>query len=79
MIGPSADLGTVERLAAAQAHRGPDGDWSWSSKNDAFAHRRLRIIDLSEAAGERLGITVEGVAPVRVEVIAQPPVRRERD
>lgn len=33
---------------------------------------KKRIIDVSEAAAERLGIIVEGVAPVRVEVLERP-------
>ncbi|HEY8460223.1 MAG TPA: asparagine synthetase B, partial [Blastocatellia bacterium] len=33
----------------AQAHRGPD-DWGvWSDEHCAMGHRRLSIIDLSEA------------------------------
>lgn len=44
-------LGTMSRLIA---HRGPDGDGSWSSPHgDAgLAHRRLSIIDLSDAGAQ---------------------------
>src|SRR5262245_6446774 len=42
----------VERMHGALTHRGPDGEGFWSSASDApgvvLAHRRLRIIDLSE-------------------------------
>src|SRR6267378_5221793 len=44
----------VQRMSAAQDHRGPDSDGFWtSSKADGgtgvvLAHRRLAIIDLSE-------------------------------
>src|SRR5213080_1465491 len=33
----------------AQAHRGPDAEGSWSDGTCALGHRRLAIIDLSEA------------------------------
>ncbi len=41
-------------MADAIAHRGPDGEGYWinQSKSVGFAHRRLSIIDLSEAAGQ---------------------------
>ncbi len=44
----------VERMHGALVHRGPDGDGLWSSTAEpgrpgvVLAHRRLRIIDLSE-------------------------------
>src|SRR5438874_7179964 len=34
---------------AAQSHRGPDADGAWSDGFCALGHRRLAIIDLSEA------------------------------
>jgi asparagine synthase (glutamine-hydrolysing) len=44
----------VERISAAQDHRGPDGSGLWVSSDQdvVFAHRRLAIIDLSEAAAQ---------------------------
>ncbi len=44
-----ADLGAVERMASRLAPRGPDGDGSWTRGAVALAHRRLKIIDLSES------------------------------
>jgi len=40
----------AERMGAAVAHRGPDGDGVWADAEQgvAFAHRRLAIIDLRE-------------------------------
>jgi asparagine synthase (glutamine-hydrolysing) len=46
----------VEAMAAAQAHRGPDGCGAWNDEVDsaALAHRRLAILDLSAAAAQPL-------------------------
>jgi asparagine synthase (glutamine-hydrolysing) len=41
--------GAAERLAAAMIHRGPDGHGFFHAGPVALAHRRLSIIDLSEA------------------------------
>ncbi len=41
------------RLAAAQAHRGPDGAGDWDDgRHCALAHRRLAVIDLSPGGGQ---------------------------
>ncbi|MBN2574845.1 MAG: asparagine synthase (glutamine-hydrolyzing) [Deltaproteobacteria bacterium] len=45
-----ADLAVVRRFAAALVHRGPDGGGFWTGGPMAMAHRRLSIIDLSQAA-----------------------------
>jgi len=48
----------VERMSAAQLHRGPDAGGSWRSttydkeRGVVLAHRRLSIVDLSEAANQ---------------------------
>jgi rare lipoprotein A len=39
--------------------------------NDRGPYARGRIIDLSEAAAKKLGILVEGVAPVKITVIGR--------
>ena len=39
-------------MTAAIAHRGPDGDGLWSDDGVALGHRRLSIIDLSDAAAQ---------------------------
>src|SRR5262245_32392724 len=41
--------GAVEIFAAAMIHRGPDGFGFWKRGPVALGHRRLAIIDLSEA------------------------------
>jgi asparagine synthase (glutamine-hydrolysing) len=47
-------LRAVERMSEAERHRGPDGSGSWHSDGGevVFAHRRLAIIDLSEAGAQ---------------------------
>jgi asparagine synthase (glutamine-hydrolysing) len=59
----NADRVAVERMAATMASRGPDGSGSWGTGQVAFAHRRLKVIDLSSAGDqpmvdEALGLTV---------------------
>jgi len=39
-------------MTASIAHRGPDGDGLWSDDGVALGHRRLSIIDLSDAAAQ---------------------------
>jgi len=46
------DPAFLARMASAQQHRGPDGSGSWSERGVGLAHRRLSIIDLSDAASQ---------------------------
>ena len=47
-FGGAADVGMVARMAETMSNRGPDGSGVWSNGPVALAHRRLKIIDLSE-------------------------------
>jgi len=49
MVGPGADAAVVAGMMAAQRHRGPDGDGLWLGAGVVLGHRRLKIIDLSDA------------------------------
>ena len=53
---PSRDAvsACIERISAAQRHRGPDGAGLWATESGevVFGHRRLAIIDLSEAGAQ---------------------------
>jgi asparagine synthase (glutamine-hydrolysing) len=61
--GSAADPETVRRMLPCLETRGPDGEGVWAAGAIAFGHRRLKIIDLSEAGAqpmtdERLGLTL---------------------
>ena len=54
----AANRTALKRMGDALAHRGPDGDGFWEARPDAqgwgamLAHRRLSILDLSDAASQ---------------------------
>lgn len=52
--GSGLPLDELARMSAALARRGPDGAGEWVSptRRAAFAHRRLAVIDLSDAAAQ---------------------------
>lgn len=50
--GRSVDMEQLDALTSALAHRGPDGFGTFRSGNVGLGHRRLKIIDLSEAAAQ---------------------------
>ncbi len=58
-----ADTAAVARMTATMADRGPDGVGTWSAGPVALGHRRLKVIDLSDASQQpmvdaQLGLTV---------------------
>lgn len=61
--GRPSDAEAVRRMDPWLRRRGPDGSGMWHSGHVALAHRRLKIIDLSEAGAQpmvdtKLGLTV---------------------
>ena len=61
--GRAADVDAVARMAGTVAKRGPDGAGVYAAGPVAFAHRRLKIIDLSECGHQpmhdpHLGLTI---------------------
>ncbi|KQT85737.1 N-acetylglutaminylglutamine amidotransferase [Aurantimonas sp. Leaf443] len=61
--GREASPETIERMGACLARRGPDGSGLVMRGRVGFAHRRLKIIDLSERAAQpmvdpELGLTI---------------------
>ncbi|GAK32537.1 asparagine synthetase [glutamine-hydrolyzing] 1 [alpha proteobacterium Q-1] len=59
-----AETAAVERMIRALAPRGPDGHGLFSQGRVAFGHRRLKIIDLSEAAQQPMVDSALGLAIV---------------
>jgi asparagine synthase (glutamine-hydrolysing) len=53
--GERADAASLERMAAALAHRGPDDQGLHLDGNLGLAHRRLSILDLTAAGHQPLG------------------------
>ncbi len=55
--GAPPDQETLERMAGALAHRGPDGQETWRDEHAGLAFRRLAIIDLDPRSmqPQRLG------------------------
>jgi asparagine synthase (glutamine-hydrolysing) len=53
------DERVLAKMGAALAHRGPDGGGTWvdATSEVGFVHRRLSIIDLSEAASQPMSST----------------------
>src|SRR4051812_48377768 len=61
--GATADRAAVSRMTGAMRRRGPDAEGLWQAGSVALGHRRLSIIDLSEAGSqpmvdEKLGLAV---------------------
>src|SRR5436853_7055867 len=52
------DVALVDRMNAAQRHRGPDDTTQWAEGPGALGHTRLAIIDLSD--GGRQPFAQEG-------------------
>jgi asparagine synthase (glutamine-hydrolysing) len=45
----------LSAMAATLCHRGPDADGFWTDDGVGFAHRRLSVIDVSEAGRQPMG------------------------
>src|SRR3954470_2857983 len=50
--GARADVAAVAAMTDAMATRGPDGQGLWHEGPVAFGHRRLSVIDLSDAGAQ---------------------------
>jgi asparagine synthase (glutamine-hydrolysing) len=50
--GPTPDVSAVSAMAEAMTPRGPDAAGVWSQGRVALGHRRLKVIDLSEAGAQ---------------------------
>lgn len=54
LTGEPVDTVVLKRMTDAIAHRGPDGEGFYTDGGLGFGHRRLSIIDLSDAAAQPL-------------------------
>lgn len=76
----SADLAAIGPMTARLRHRGPDADGFWSDRDAgvAFGHRRLAIIDLSDA-GRQPMLSSDGrfVITFNGEIYNYKPLRQE--
>lgn len=50
--GSTADEVAVRQMTSAMTTRGPDGDGAWTDGRAALGHRRLSVIDLSDAGAQ---------------------------
>ena len=62
--GALADVDAVVRMSATMHRRGPDGAGVWAQGPVALAHRRLKVIDLSERAAQPMVDADLGLAVV---------------
>ena len=62
--GRTPDLAAVSAMAQAMTPRGPDAAGAWSQGRVALGHRRLKIIDLSEAGAQPMVDSDLGLAIV---------------
>ena len=56
IVGEEASRETAERMSAALVHRGPDDHGLWSAPGVVFGHRRLTILDLSDAGHQPMSL-----------------------
>ena len=62
--GELADVGAVTRMTGCMVHRGPDGEGVSLRGPVALGHRRLSIIDLSEAGAQPMVDEANGLTVV---------------
>ncbi len=58
--GRTAPAGTLDRIEAALAHRGPDGNGRYTDKLAGLVHTRLSIVDLANGAQPFIAPDEEG-------------------
>jgi asparagine synthase (glutamine-hydrolysing) len=77
---PSGRIGAlVEKISQAQRHRGPDGAGLWQSSGQevVFGHRRLAILDVSEAGAQPMIDETGCAVTYNGEVYNFPEIRRD--
>lgn len=68
--GAPVDIGELGRINDAMFRRGPDGEGRWFSDDQrvGLAHRRLAIIDLSDAAAQPMALNCGDGSPPRYHI-----------
>jgi len=76
--GSEAERSAIDPMLATIPHRGPDGIGVWQGGRVAFGHRRLSILDLTEAAAQPM-LTEDGLGVLiyNGEVYNYEAIRRE--
>lgn len=67
----------LKKMTDAIIHRGPDGEGQYYDKDHAFGHRRLAIVDLSEAGAQPMHYLNRYVITYNGEVYNHPELRQE--
>lgn len=62
--GAPVDRGTLARMTRTLAPRGPDGEGLWHGPGVGLGHRRLAVLDLSEAGRQPMGNEDGGIQVV---------------
>lgn len=71
------DQGPLKKMTDAIIHRGPDGEGHFYAHDCALGHRRLAIVDLSEAAAQPMHYLDRYVITYNGEVYNYPELREE--
>src|SRR3954451_22242839 len=58
--GASVDEAALRAMTASLTHRGPDGEGIFVAPGIGLGHRRLSILDLSDAAAQPMRVEREG-------------------
>ncbi|WP_299735191.1 asparagine synthase (glutamine-hydrolyzing) [uncultured Endozoicomonas sp.] len=71
------DLSIIKRMTDVIAHRGPDGEGSYLGENFVFGHRRLAIVDLSDAGHQPMVYLNRYVITYNGEIYNYPEIKEE--
>ena len=75
--GQTPDLSAIERMNAHQQRRGPDNGGMFAQGAQAWGHRRLKIMDLSESAQQPM-VTPNCLVVCALHPACRPCSRRRR-
>lgn len=76
-ISKDVDLSVIKNMTDSIAHRGPNGEGQYKHEHFAFGHRRLAIVDLSEAGHQPMHYNDRYTITYNGEVYNHPELREE--